>query len=582
MFRLLLVLAVMIAVGTLGAGELLAQEAAADTGSVASSWRGSGFYLSWVKILASWLVFLAWVGTTDWLSTDCQAVGMGYQRWSPIVFWTFLLAFVLFWLLPIFWVGFPLLLIAYLAPLVTYIVLRNASVPNNQRVLTAAHLRYWFAQRLAVLGIKIEAEKRAPHELGPPVTLTARGGASERDDQVHLLTARQAPGFLDARQLIFEGLSRRANAIMLDYTQQSMAVRVMIDGVWHNDAPQSRETGDPLLEALKALCGMNPQERQKPQKGTFSAEYESKIFAGTLASQGTKTGERALIRFEDQKTPFQTLDDLGMRPQVQKALGELMNLKRGFLLFSAMPAAGLRTGLNVVLHVVDRFTREFAAVEEENNRYEKLENVTVVTYNAAEGQTPDSVLTSLFRQQPDVIVVRDLVNAQTVSMLCQEIREDERLVIGTVRAKDCAEALLRLLAMGAPPADIIPVIGGVVSQRLVRKLCNECKEAYAPTPQVLQQLGIPPGRVQAFYRPPQQPERVCPECGGIGYKGRTGLFELLPVNDAVREVLTSNPKLDSLRQAARGAGMRTFQEEGILLVAKGVTSLPELMRVLKQ
>jgi type II secretory ATPase GspE/PulE/Tfp pilus assembly ATPase PilB-like protein len=126
------------------------------------------------------------------------------------------------------------------------------------------------------------------------------------------------------------------------------------------------------------------------------------------------------------------------------------------------------------------------------------------------------------------------------------------------------------------------VATGALGQRLVRKLCDACKEAYAPTPEVLKQLGLPAGRVQAFYRPPQQREEVCKECGGIGYVGRTAIFELLVVGDTVRKALASRAKPDVLRQAARKDGSRSLQEEGLLLVAKGVTSLPELMRVLKQ
>jgi len=125
----------------------------------------------------------------------------------------------------------------------------------------------------------------------------------------------------------------------------------------------------------------------------------------------------------------------------------------------------------------------------------------------------------------------------------------------------------------------------VVNQRLIRKLCEFCKEAYAPPAQVLQQLGIPEGKIQAFYRPRQPTEEnpeICPECGGIGYVGRTAIFELLVVDQAVRKALATSPKLDLVRQAAGKDGLRTFQEEGLVLVAKGVTSLPELIRVVKQ
>jgi type II secretory ATPase GspE/PulE/Tfp pilus assembly ATPase PilB-like protein len=127
-------------------------------------------------------------------------------------------------------------------------------------------------------------------------------------------------------------------------------------------------------------------------------------------------------------------------------------------------------------------------------------------------------------------------------------------------------------------------VTAVINTRLIRKLCDACKVAYTPAADMLQKLGIPAGKVETFYRTPKPEEidKPCQECGGIGYKGRTALFELLVVNDQVREVLLKQPKLELLRKAARSAGMRTLQEEGILLVAKGVTSVQDLGRVLKQ
>jgi len=174
-----------------------------------------------------------------------------------------------------------------------------------------------------------------------------------------------------------------------------------------------------------------------------------------------------------------------------------------------------------------------------------------------------------------------------VAALCKELTTTERLVIGTVRARDAAEALLRVLVLGVPPADFARQASAVLCQRLLRKLCDKCKEAYAPPPQVLQQLGIPEGRVRAFFRPPQPKptdtarKETCRECGGAGYLGQTALFEILVLDDALRKALAAGPKLDVLRQAARKAGMKSFQEEGVLMVARGVTSLQELMRVLK-
>lgn len=301
----------------------------------------------------------------------------------------------------------------------------------------------------------------------------------------------------------------------------------------------------------------------------------------TLTSQGTKTGERVLIQFEEKAVYLKTLDELGMRPKMQEQLAELLNLESGMLFFSSIPGAGLRTTMDVVLRQMDRLMREFVAIEAEDKRYTEVENVPVTTYNPAEGQSPADLLPKLLRSEPNVVVCRDLPDARTVSLLIEAVGEN-RLVISTMRAKDCAEALLRVLAIGVSGEELGEAVRAVLCQRLIRKLCEKCKEAYMPPPQVLQQLGIPQGRIRAFYRPPQQPEEVCEQCGGVGYYGRTALFELLTVGDTVRKVLAGRPKLELMRSAARKDGMKSFQEEGILLVAKGTTSLPELMRVLKQ
>jgi type II secretory ATPase GspE/PulE/Tfp pilus assembly ATPase PilB-like protein len=549
--------------------------------------RGPGLYLNWIKVLACWTVFLAWVKTTDWVSIDSQELKLDYLRWNPIVFGVFMAAFVLVWLIPglPFWVAIVLLLIAFIAPLATYIIYRNSTVDNNLRVMTPEHLRFWFATYLGKVGVKVESERVDPHEKGPPVKLFAQSGIDTRTDSARLLLARQSPGMFTAREILAEGLATRAASFMLDYTQQGVAVRALIDGVWIPLESRTRELGDPALEALKLLCGLNPQDRQNRQEGVFALDYESVRYVATLTSQGTPTGERALIQFEVGKIPMRTLDDLGMRTKVQEQLQELLVLPQGFLLFSAPPGGGLRSTMDALLHSCDRFTREFATFEDEANRYQEVENIPVTTYSVADDQEASDTLVKFFRTEPNVAIVRDLVDSSTVDVLCEQI-SDSRLIISTIRAKDCAEALLRVLALGVSPAEFSKSITAVVNQRLVRKLCDSCKEAYAPTPQVLQQLGIPEGRVQAFYRPfqpnPQEPKEPCKVCGGIGYLGRTAIFEVLIVGDAVRKTLATAPKLDALRQAARKDGMKSLQEEGVLLVARGVTSLPELMRVLKQ
>jgi type IV pilus assembly protein PilB len=196
-------------------------------------------------------------------------------------------------------------------------------------------------------------------------------------------------------------------------------------------------------------------------------------------------------------------------------------------------------------------------------------------------------------RQPEVMCLPEVSTGEALSVVSDWILNEEKLCLVSVRAKEAPEALLRLLAL-KPGDRFSQVVKAVINQRLVRKLCEVCREAIQPDPALLQRLGIPAGRVQVLYRekqplpPGQEAQRkrgeplICPHCNGLGYRGRTAIYEVMVVDDKMRMALAGQPKLDALKQLARQAGNRSLQEEGILLVALGTTSLTELQRVLKQ
>jgi type II secretory ATPase GspE/PulE/Tfp pilus assembly ATPase PilB-like protein len=588
MLRLLVVLAGAVVIGAIDAQVLLAADDSSWPSMGVRFYRGNGAYLSPWKIFCTWLIFLSWVGTTDWISQDAQALKLRYTLWNPIVFFTFLVSLLLLWILPWFAVGIVLLVIAYAAPLGTYIVYRNRQVTSRyDKVLTTKHSRRWLARKMNAIGINMAGADVDPRELGPDVKLTSRGGGSERDDNVNLLTARNSPGFMPAKLLIDDALQQRATHIMLDYKPDSVAVRYQVDGVWHDRSAVERAEGDPVLEVFKGLAGMKIEDRRSRQTGDFGIEAAKQKINCLITSQGTSTGERVLLQFALIKQAFRSLDELGMRAKTQEQLQEVLAASEGLLIFSSMPAGGLTTAIDLSLLSTDRFIRNFVAVVDQDKPDHELENVHVTNYSAAEGESALSVLPKLIRTYPDVIVVRDVADLETLTVLCEQAA-DRKLVITSTRAKEAVEALLRLMILKIPPADFAMVIKAVLNVRLVRKLCETCREAYPPPAEVLKQLGLPAGRIESLYRPPTQPidpkhpDVVCETCQGIGYFGRTGIFELLLVDDTIRQVLTTAPKLENLRAAARKNKHRTLQEEGVLLVARGVTSLQELLRVLKQ
>lgn len=546
--------------------------------------RGEGGYLSVPKLVVVWLVFLLWVRTCNWVNADGQYQKQDIRIWNPLMVGCFLVALLVMLLIPYFWLlGFPLLLIAYAVPLGLYVHQRNAPLHESERVLTPGHIWWVIATQLNRLGLKLPTEKRTSGQGGPPIELEARGAEDDKQNQANLIRARQSPAFPAVKQLLFDAIQQRGDAILLDYNAEAVAIRYQIDGLWQPQDNFDRESGDAVVAVLMTLAALNPGERRRRASGEFAAQQEKIHWSCKLVAEATKAGQRVLLRLDDGGVRFQKLADLGMREKSQTQLAEIMGRKGGFVLFSAPSGQGLTTTFYAALNTVDRYTRSLIAVEDEADPGRPVDNIVVRTYSAARGESPATVLPKVFREYPDGIVVRDPVNAETVNLLLGQATTEKRTVFSSVRARDCADALVRIAGLGVDPADLAEAVSAVVNQRLVRKLCESCKEGFTPSPAMLKQLGLPPGKISTLYRPPQEPEKVCPACRGLGYVGRTGLFEVLAPDDTVRKVLSQSPiNEELLRQAVRRAGAYSFQQEGILLVAKGVTSLEELKRVLKE
>jgi type II secretory ATPase GspE/PulE/Tfp pilus assembly ATPase PilB-like protein len=257
-----------------------------------------------------------------------------------------------------------------------------------------------------------------------------------------------------------------------------------------------------------------------------------------------------------------------------------------------MPSDGLSATWRAALRSTDRLMRDFITVEQVGKHEPDVENVDLQKYDPAKGESLEKLMPNLIRRQPEVICIPDLASGEALGQLCQWIQSEDRLGLVSIRGKDAADTLLRLLAL-KPPVDVVaPVLRGVVYTRLIRKLCETCREAVQPPPELLQRLGIPAGRVQVLYREKQPPQpgqekkrgvpEICPDCRGLGYRGRTGIFEILVLDDKLRQALIKQPKIEVIKQLSKAAGNRTLQEEGVLLVALGTTSLTELQRVMKQ
>jgi type II secretory ATPase GspE/PulE/Tfp pilus assembly ATPase PilB-like protein len=528
-------------------------------------------------------ILWSWVAFGDWVNRDSQIFNLNYKKWNPVVFFPFVVIALAMFFVPVPpWVTPLVLVVALIASSTPYIVVHNKNVQPHQTVLTGPWWRHFFASLLRKVGVKVKDERQQDYEKGAAVDLFAMGAADANSDNANLLIARQSPGYLLVKDLVADMVNRRSDRALLEYGPQAVALRHEIDGVWHNGDARDRESGDVLLAVMKTLANLDPKDRRRKQTGQFGAKYQEKKFLLPLTSQGVANGERVVVTRLNEKAKPHTYDALGMREGIKQQWEEIMARDRGFVVFSALPGGGLTTMINASLDETDRLMRDFFAIEEVNHREHETQNITVHTYDASKGETPATIIPGLVRLYPNAYVCRDLVDAESATLLMNEVADD-KLVITSIAAREAGEALLRLLQMKLPAKQLASVATAVLYQRLIRKLCPDCKVGYTPPADVLKKLGIPPGKVQQLYRPPKPEERdkPCQTCQALGYVGRTGIFELLVVTDQMREIVAKQPSLDLLRKAARADGQRSLQEEGILLVAKGVTSLQELQRVLK-
>jgi type II secretory ATPase GspE/PulE/Tfp pilus assembly ATPase PilB-like protein len=552
--------------------------------------RGPGWYIALWKVFLVFLVFLMWVRTTDWVSRDCSALGMNYDKWNSIVFFPFLLTFVVLLFIPFFLAGFPLLIIAYAVPLSIYVRTRNSLVPDGDKVLTKEHIRYLVANAGKLFGAKIEAEKKMGHEKGPPVTFSALGAENEQKNQANIIEARQSPAYVTLKEIVADAVAKRAEKVLFDYTAQNVGMKYQIDGVWLDLPAREREASDPIAAVMKKLCNLNIADRKSKQEGAFAAEYQGTKYMCPFVSQGTATGERIILTLAGKAQKFNNLDELGMREKMRDQLKGLLTTPKGIIVFCSMPQGGLSNTMAMALKSTDRLMRDFAAVGDKTKHEPEVENVEFTPFNAAAGETPMTVLRKIILRQPDVLVIRELSDGDTLQTLVKQCTDEHpKLSIATIRAKEAVEALVRLVALKVPAEEFAPELICVVNTRLMRKLCDKCKEAYEPSAEMLAKLGIPAGRVQQLYRerqplPPESKEKrpPCSQCSDIGYFGRTAVFELLVMTDKLREALIKQPQLETLKKVAKAGGHRSLQDEGIVLVALGVTSLTELQRVLKQ
>jgi type II secretory ATPase GspE/PulE/Tfp pilus assembly ATPase PilB-like protein len=579
----------------------------ADAASGPAFPRGPGFYFNPVKFLAVLVVYFCWVRTAWWVALDCKAVKMPAELWNPVLFAAGSLGLLIVWALPWFWLSFLLLLLLYVAGSLTYVGMRNEKVEPERRVLTPRHLRI-LANRWLKLGLSLDTEQ-GPKPI--PIRFIGKSARGREADETRVARAQGSPSYQAALEMVYEAIQMRSTDIHMEPTKDEMAVRFRIDGILQATSPFGRQMGDGVVNIFKVLADLDITEKRKPQDGSFSAEVtEEKPLkkrkssgempaltgAGDVESQtrqidfrvataGSVSGEKLVMRILDKSRQVSSLAQVGMREKMRQVVRELVAEPHGMLIVCGPTGAGKSTTLYACMSEIDRYQKNVITVE--NPVEYHIDNVTQIEVNPKAGKTFASELRSILRQDPDVIYVGEVRDQETAEIACQAAQTGH-MVFTTLHANDTVTALGRLLDLGVQPFMVASAVSAILGQRLVRVLCPKCKQRYKPNPDMLRKANLPADKITHFFRPPERTEGVlrkgddvCERCGGTGYYGRTGVFELLVMTDAIRALIRENPNLNAIRAEAVKGGMKYLQEDGLRQVIEGKTSIQELLRVCK-
>jgi type II secretory ATPase GspE/PulE/Tfp pilus assembly ATPase PilB-like protein len=500
------------------------------------------------------------------------------------------------WWIPWSAAGQALMALAWLVPLFLYSRERNPKAPAAESVCTIAHLKRSFSGLLKQMGIKVKSPTIVNDGL-PWVTLVATGAETPEENQKWQEEAASMPGFEAAKKLMQDAAAARASTIVIDAAADGIRVAHEVDGiagpsravktpakgsgktkqveVWADAPPLDAAIGNGAVAVLRTIAGADAAKLSGEKDAGFTIEVDGKKRPCRLSTRATKTSKQIIITLETPPFAPKKLEDLGMSGAMASRVRELMALEKGLFVVSSPPATGCSTTFDMVLSSTDRLLRDFVSIEDSGSHHQEVQNIKPVRYSASAGEAPLTALKAAMLEYPRAIVTRDLLDKDLAGKLV-ELANEQQLVIVSLQATDALDAVQKLLDIGIPRDQLARCLLGSLSQRLIRKLCTKCGDPLPTPPELLQRLKMTAEELPEIKR--ASPHGGCRFCAGRQFIGRTALYELA-AGPTLRQAIAQHVDGKVLKQAAVKDGMRPLSEEGLAVVATGLTPLDEVQRV---
>lgn len=432
-------------------------------------------------------------------------------------------------------------------------------------------------------GKKSNQPDESDHEQEERVLVSFQGALNGKEVDLKANARLAQAGLVPTKELVTDAIERRAEAAKLEIKGERAQVTWYIDGVAYAGSKLMKPQALAIIQMLKLLSGLDVKLRGRPQRGGVKTDLEGHPYELTVEITPLPDGsERLLFRLRDLKAKLNTPEELGFPPSVKAKLRELSSKKHGLVLVAGPPGSGVTTTLYAFLRGLDLFMYSVYTTVQMGSR--EVYNIT--KFEANPGDDAVTTMERMIRAEADVIFVDPITTPEAAKAVCEVA--DRVCIIGEMPAKDAASAIVQLREWVGNPQQVADLIEGVYSQKLIRTLCPDCREAFRPNPKLLAKVGLPPETKVLYRKPEPQPDpktgeqpEPCVKCGGNGYYGRAAILELITGSEGIRKLIAQGASADKIKEQARAEGMLTLPKDGLRLVAEGKTSLEELQRAFK-
>ncbi len=386
----------------------------------------------------------------------------------------------------------------------------------------------------------------------------------------------EAPVIKLVNLILFQAVKERASDIHIEPFQKELKVRYRIDGILYQRLDPPKRYQSAIVSRLKVMAKMDIAEKRLPQDGRIPIKIADKDIDIRVSIIPTTFGERVVLRLLDKQSLLLGMGEIGLSPDKHQTLQDLISRSNGILLVTGPTGSGKTTTLYAALSQINSPDKNIITIEDPVEY--QLWGIGQIQVNPKIGLTFAHGLRSVLRHDPDVILVGEIRDAETAEIAIQAALTGH-LVFSTLHTNDAASAATRLVDMEIEPFLVASVVRAIVAQRLIRVICSECKEGYVPEPEMLKEVGITPEQLKGgkVYR-----GKGCPACSGTGYRGRTGIYEILLVSETIRQLIMKKADSVSIGRQAVEEGMKTLREDGARKIIEGITALEEVVRVTQE